>query len=204
MDPITIGLAFTAAQSAIGHIKQAIALGKDVNSIIGQVGHFFEAADQVHLASIKAKHGAMGKTDAQLGRQALEFAMRSNQLREDERALKDMIYWQLGKPQIWEEMIAERTRLMKEKREGEEAIAKAKQAHKEKMAKYFMITMYTIAFGLVVSAFIMLGVQFYSMAEQQKEFEAAQAKRAKIIREQQWAREQEQKKQIEAAAKNGA
>jgi hypothetical protein len=204
MDPITIGLAFTAAQSAIGHIKQAIALGKDVNSIIGQVGHFFEAADQVHLASIKAKHGAMGKTDAQLGRQALEFAMRSNQLREDERALKDMIYWQLGKPQIWEEMIAERTRLMKEKREGEEAIAKAKQAHKEKMAKYFMITMYTVGFGLVVSAFIMLGVQFYSMAEQQKEFEAAQAKRAKIIREQQWAREQEQKKQLDAAAKNGA
>jgi len=204
MDPITIGLAFTAAQSAIGHIKQAIALGKDVNSIIGQVGHFFEAADQVHLASIKAKHGAMSKTDAQLGRQALEFAMHSNQLREDERALKDMIYWQLGKPQIWEEMIAERTRLIKEKREGEEAIAKAKQAHKEKMAKYFMITMYTIAFGLVISAFIMLGVQFYSMAEQQKEFEAAQAKRAKIIREQQWAREQEQKKQIEAAAKNGA
>ena len=204
MDPITIGLAFTAAQSAIGHIKQAIALGKDVNSIIGQVGHFFEAADQVHLASIKAKHGAMGKTDAQLGRQALEFAMRSNQLREDERALKDMIYWQLGKPQIWEEMIAERTRLIKEKREGEEAIAKAKQAHKEKMAKYFMITMYTIAFGLVISAFIMLGVQFYSMAEQQKEFEAAQAKALKIRREQQWAREQEQKKQLEAAAKNGA
>jgi hypothetical protein len=204
MDPITIGLAFTAAQSAIGHIKQAIALGKDVNSIIGQVGHFFEAADQVHLASIKAKHGAMGKTDAQLGRQALEFAMRSNQLREDERALKDMIYWQLGKPQIWEEMIAERTRLIKEKREGEEAIAKAKQAHKEKMAQYFMITMYTIAFGLVMSAFIMLGVQFYSMAEQQKEFEAAQAKALKIRREQQYMREQEQKKQIETAAKNGA
>ena len=204
MDPITIGLAFTAAQSAIGHIKQAIALGKDVNSIIGQVGHFFEAADQVHLASIKAKHSAMGKTDAQLGRQALEFAMHSNQLREDERALKDMIYWQLGKPQIWQDMIAERTRLLKEKREGEEAIAKAKQAHKEKMAKYFMITMYTISFGLVISAFVMLGLQFYSMAEQQKEFEAAQAKALKIRREQQYMREQEQKKQIETAAKNGA
>jgi hypothetical protein len=204
MDPITIGLAFSAAQSAISGIKQAIAMGKDVNSIIGQVGHFFEAADQVHMASIKAKHSAMGKTDAQLGRQALEFAMHSNQLREDERALKDMIYWQLGKPQIWQDMIAERTRLLKEKREGEEAIAKAKQEHKEKMAKYMMITFYTIGFGLVVSALIALGVQFYSMAEQQKEFEAAQAKRAKIIREQQWAREQEQKKQLDAAAKNGA
>jgi hypothetical protein len=204
MDPITIGLAFTAAQSAISGIKQAIALGKDVNSIIGQVGHFFEAADQVHLASIQAKHSAMGKTDAQLGRQALEFAMHSNQLREDERALKDMIYWQLGKPQIWQDMIAERTRLIKEKREGEEAIAKAKQAHKEKMAQYFMMTMYTIAFGLVISAFIMIGIQFYSMAEQQKEFEAAQAKNLKIRREQQYMREQEQKKQLEIAAKNGA
>jgi len=204
MDPITISLAFSAAQSAISGIKQAIAMGKDVNSIIGQVGHFFEAADQVHMASIKAKHGAMGKTDAQLGRQALEFAMHSNKLREDERALKDMIYWQLGKPQIWQDMIAERTRLLKEKREGEEAIAKAKQEHKEKMAKYMMITMYTIGFGLVLSAFIMLGVQFYSMAEQQKEFEAAQAKALKIRREQQWLREQEQKKQLEAAVKNGA
>jgi len=204
MDPITISLAFSAAQSAISGIKQAIAMGKDVNSIIGQVGHFFEAADQVHMASIKAKHSAMGKTDAQLGRQALEFAMHSNQLREDERALKDMIYWQLGKPQIWQDMIAERTRLLKEKREGEEAIAKAKQEHKEKMAKYFMITMYTISFGLVISAFVMLGVQFYSMAEQQKEFEAAQAKALKIRREQQYMREQEQKKQIETAAKNGA
>ena len=199
MDPITIGLAFTAAQSAIGHIKQAIALGKDVNSIIGQVGHFFEAADQVHMASIKAKHGAMGQTDAQLGRQALEFAMRSNQLREDERVLKDMIYWQLGKPQIWQEMIAERTRLLKEKREGEEALAKAKQTHKEKMAQYGMLAMYTLAAGIVITAFIMLGIQFYSMAEEQKEFEAKQAKVLKIRLEQQYMREQEQKKQTNEA-----
>jgi len=203
MDPITIGLAFTAAQSAISGIKQAIAMGKDVNSIIGQVGHFFEAADQVHMASIKAKHGAMGQTDAQLGRQALEFAMRSNQLREDERALKDMIYWQLGKPEIWAEMVTERTRLLKEKREGEEAVAKAKQAHKEKMAQYGMLSMYLIGGGIVIASFGMIGVQIYSMAEEQKAFEAAQAKVLKIRREQQLAREQEQKKQLEAASKNG-
>ena len=199
MDPITIGLAFTAAQSAISGIKQAIAMGKDVNNIIGQVGHFFEAADQVHMASIQAKHGAMGQTDAQLGRQALEFAMRSNQLREDERALKDMIYWQLGKPEIWQEMIAERTRLLKEKRAGEEAMAKAKQAHKEKMASYVMLTMYILGGALVIFSFAMMGVQFYSMAQEQKAFEAAQAKTLRIRREQQLAREQEQKKQTDTA-----
>lgn len=203
MDPITIGLAFTAAQSAISGIKQAIAMGKDVNSIIGQVGHFFEAADQVHMASIKAKHGALDKSDAEIGRQALEFAMRSNQLREDERALKDMIYWQLGKPQIWEEMIAERTRLLREKREGEEAMAKAKQAHKEKMAKYMMITFYTVGFGIVFSAFVMLGVQFYSMAEEQKAYEAKVAARQKVLRQQQNEREQQLKKELAKAATSG-
>ena len=203
MDPITIGLAFTAAQSAISGIKQAIAMGKDVNNIIGQVGHFFEAADQVHMASIKAKHGALDKSDAEIGRQALEFAMRSNQLREDERALKDMIYWQLGKPQIWEEMIAERTRLLKEKREGEEVMAKAKQAHKENMAKYMMITFYTVGFGIVFSAFVMLGVQFYSMAEEQKAYEAKVAARQKVLRQQQNEREQKLKEELAKAATSG-
>jgi len=203
MDPITIGLAFTAAQSAISGIKQAIAMGKDINSIIGQVGHFFEAADQVHMASIKAKHGAMDKSDAQLGRQALEFAMHSNQLREDERALKDMIYWQLGKPQIWAEMIAERTRLLREKREGEEAMAKAKQAHKEKMAGYMMMSLYALAGGIAITAFIMLGVQFYSMAEEQKAYEAKVVARQKILRQQQIEREQQQIKELEKSARSG-
>jgi len=199
IDPITIGLAFTAAQSAISGIKQAIAMGKDVNSIIGQVGHFFRAADQVHTASIQAKHGAMDKSDAEIGRLALEFAMRSNQLREDERALKDMIYWQLGKPQIWEEMIAERTRLLKEKRDGEEAVAKAKQAHKEKMAQYGMLSMYLISGGIVIASFAMMGVQLYSMAEDKKEFEAAQARVLKIRREQEYMRQQEIRKQTDEA-----
>ena len=199
IDPISIGLAFSAAQSAISGIKQAIAMGKDVNSIIGQVGRFFESADQVHTASIKAKHGAMDKSDAQIGRMALEFAMRSNQLREDERALKDMIYWQLGKPQIWEEMIAERTRLLKEKRAGEEAVAKAKQAHKEKMAQYGMLSLYFIAGAIVIASFAMMGVQIYSMAEERKEFEAAQAKVLKIRREQEYMRQQEIKKQTDEA-----
>jgi hypothetical protein len=204
VDPITIGLAFTAAQSAISGIKQAIAMGKDVHNIIGQVGRFFEAADQVHIASIKAKHGALDKSDAELGRQALEFAMRSNQLREDERALKDMIYWQLGKPEIWQEMIVERTRLLKEKREGEEAVAKAKQAHKEKMAQYLMLSMYFIGGAIVIASFGMMGVQIYSMAQEQKEFEAKQAKVLKIRREQQFMREQEQKKQLEDYVKKGS
>ena len=199
MDPITIGLAFTAAQQAVGYIKQAIALGKDVNSIVGQMGKFFEAADTVHLASIKAKHSAMGKSDAQLGRQALEFAMHSNQLREDERALKDMIIWEMGKPQIWQEMVEERARLLREKREGEAAIAKAKQAHKEKMAEYGMLGIYFIEAGFIATVIVMLGLKFYSMAEEKREYEIKQLKYEQIRKRQQ----QQREAKAEDAARTG-
>jgi len=40
MDPITIGLAFLAAQAAVSHIKQAIALGKDVDHLVEQMSKF--------------------------------------------------------------------------------------------------------------------------------------------------------------------
>jgi glucokinase len=168
MDPITIGLAFTAAQSAVSHIKQAIALGKDINGLIGEFGKFFQSADTVHSASTKAKIAHIGKSDAELGRMALEYAMHSNKLREDERALKDMIYWQLGKPQIWEEMLKERNRLVKARQDEERAQAEAKQKHKEKMAEIFMTLMYCIAGSVILFAVAMGGVQVYSIMEEQR------------------------------------
>ena len=96
MDPITIGLAFTAAQSAVSHIKQAIALGKDVHSLAGQFNKFFESADAVHRQRSKEKFKAqrLGKTDAELGQMDLQTAMHSDALREYERQLKDMIVWE--------------------------------------------------------------------------------------------------------------
>lgn len=201
MDPITIGLAFAAAQSAVGHIKQAVALGKDIHSLVGQLGKFFESADTVHIASTKAKVASLSKSDAQLGRQALEFAIHSNKLREDERALKDMIYWELGKPQIWDDMIKERTRLIKEKHAAERAIEEAKHKHKQKMADLFMYGMIFIGGAVILFAIVMGGIGIYGTVQEKNEFEAKQAKRARIIQQQRYARELEEKAKIEKSAK---
>ena len=196
MDPITIGLAFTAAQSAVSHIKQAIALGKDIHGLVGQMGKFFEAADVVHSASTKAKMAHIGKTDAQLGRMALEFAMHSNKLREDEAALKNMIYWELGKPQIWEDMIKERNRLIKARQEEERAQEAAKQKHKEKMAELFMFGLYFIGGGIIVLAVIMGGISMYGIMEEQRIYQEKVLK-AQNIRIQR-ARAEEQRRKTEA------
>lgn len=195
MDPITIGLAFTAAQAAVGQIKQAIALGKDIHSLVGQFSKFFQSADTVHTASIKARISNIGKSDADLGRQALEFAMHSDKLREDERALKDMIYWQLGKPQIWEDMLKERNRLIKQKREAEREIEEAKQKHKEKMGQLFMLSLYFVGGAVILFAIAVGGVQIYGIMEEQRIYQEKVARNQAIRLERARAEQRRQKEE---------
>ena len=204
MDPITIGLAFSAAQSAVGYIKQAIALGKDVHSLTGQFSKFFESSDAIHRerAKIKAKASRLGKTDAELGHEALQIAMHSDALRTYERELKDMILWQLGKPEIWEQMVKERTRLFKERAEAERAEEERKLAHKKKMADMFIFAMYFIAGAVILFAVIMGGVAIYGAAEEKRIYEQKVADRAAVIRRQQREREAAEKKEIDNYTKN--
>jgi hypothetical protein len=204
VDPITIGLAFSAAQSAVSYIKQAVALGKDINSLAGQFSKFFESSDSIHRerTKLKAKANLLGKTDAELGHEALQLAMHSDALRQAERELKDMILWQLGKPQIWEQMIAERTRLFKARADAQRAEEERELAHKKKMADQFMYGMYFIAGSAIVFAIAMGGVGVYGAMEEKRIYEEKVAKRLQVIRQQQKERDAREKKEREDYAKN--
>jgi hypothetical protein len=204
VDPITIGLAFAAAQSAVSHIKQAIALGKDINSLVGQFSKFFESSDAIHRERIKqkAKGNLLGKTDAELGREALQIAMHSDALRQQERELKDMILWQLGKPEIWEQMIKERTRLFKARAEAQHEEEKRQLEHKKKMADQFIFAMYFLAGSVIVFAIAMGGIGLYGAMEEKRIYEQKVAQRNLVLRQQQKEREAREKKEREDYAKN--
>jgi hypothetical protein len=199
LDPISIGLAFTAAQAAVSHIKQAIALGKDINGLVGQFSKFFESADSIHRARIKDKIRGqhLGKTDAELGHMALQMAMHSDALREAERELKDMIIWQLGKPQIWEQMLKERLRLFKERAAAEKLAEEEALAHKKKMAKQAMFAMYFIGFAIFGFCAVMGGVQIYGITEEKRVYEEKVAQRNALIYRQAKAREALAKKELD-------
>ena len=205
MDPITIGLAFTAAQSAVGYIKQAIALGKDINSLAGQFSKFFESSDAIHRerTKIKVKGTLLGKTDAELGHEALQIAMHSDALRQAERELKDMIIWQLGKPQIWEQMIAERNRLFKARAEAERAEAERQIAHKKKMADQLMFAMYFVGFGIFLFAAVMVGVGVYGAMEEKRIYEQKVAARNLVLRQQAKEREKKEREEKDKAVAGG-
>jgi hypothetical protein len=205
MDPITIGLAFAAAQSAVGHIKQAVALGKDINSLVGQFSKFFESSDAIHRerSKVKAKASRLGKTDAELGHEALQIAMHSDALRQAERELKDMILWTLGKPEMWEHMIKERTRLFKERAEAEQAEAERELAHKKKMADMFIFALYFIAGSAIVFCMAMGGVAIYGAMEEKRIYEEKVAKRSLLIRQQQRERDEKERTERDKAIGGG-
>ena len=114
IDPVTIGIAFTAAQQSVAYIKKAIQLGKDVNSLYGQFARFFENSDTVHEASIKAKTSKNILTDGQIRALSIQIAMQSKALRDAEKDLKEMLIYS-GNKDVWDEMMRERVRLYKER-----------------------------------------------------------------------------------------
>ena len=204
MDPITIGLAFSAAQAAVSHIKQAIALGKDVNSLVGQFSKFFESSDAIHRArtKIQTKASRLGKTDAELGKEALEIAMHSDALRQAEKDLKNLIIWNLGKPEVWEHMTKERIRLFKER-----AIAEAEETNrqiqkKKDAADRVVFAMVFLCSSAVVFCMVFVGIGIYGAMEEQKIYEKKVADRNAVLRRQAREREAKEKLERENYAKN--
>lgn len=125
LDPVTLGIAFTAAQQSVNYIKKAIALGKDVNSLYGQFAKFFENSDTVHSANIKAQTSKNILTDGQIRSMSIQIAMQSKALRDAEKDLKEMLIYS-GNKDVWDEMMAERVRLYKERAKIEADLANAR------------------------------------------------------------------------------
>lgn len=157
IDPITLGIAFTAAQQSVGYIKKAIALGKDVNNLYGQFAKFFENSDTIHSANIKAQNSKNVLTDGQIRALSIQIAMQSKALRDAERDLKEMLVYS-GNGDVWDEMMAERVRMYKERAKLEADIKNAKiKAHADMIDRVLIgVSFMAIAIPVVLFTFAMI------------------------------------------------
>jgi hypothetical protein len=157
MDPITIGLAFTAAQHSVNYIKKAIQLGKDVNSLYGQFAKFFENSDTIHSANIKAQNSKNILTDGQIRALSIQIAMQSKALRDAEKELKELLIYS-GNKDVWDEMMAERVRMYKERAKLEADIKNARiQAQTDMIDRLLIGTSFmVIAVPVVLFSFAMI------------------------------------------------
>ena len=157
IDPITIGIAFTAAQQSVGYIKKAIALGKDVNSLYGQFAKFFENSDTIHGANIQAQNSKNILTDGQIRALSVQIAMQSKALRDAEKELKELLIWS-GNKDVWDEMMAERVRMYKERAKLQADIKNARiQAQSDMVDRLLIgISFMAIAIPVVMFTFAMI------------------------------------------------
>jgi len=157
IDPITLGIAFTAAQQSVGYIKKAIALGKDVNSLYGQFAKFFENSDKIHAASVEAQTSKKILTDGQIRALSVQIAMQSKALRDAEKELKEMLIWS-GNKDVWDEMMAERVRMYKERAKLEADIKNARiQAQTDMIDRLLIgVSFMAIAIPVVMFSFAMI------------------------------------------------
>ena len=157
IDPITLGIAFTAAQQSVGYIKKAIALGKDVNSLYGQFAKFFENSDKIHAASVEAQTSKKILTDGQIRALSVQIAMQSKALRDAEKELKEMLIWS-GNKDVWDEMMAERVRMYKERAKLQADIKNARiQAQADMIDRLLIGTSFmAIAVPVVLFTFAMV------------------------------------------------
>jgi hypothetical protein len=112
-----------------------------------------------------------------------------------------MIYWEIGKPQIWDDMIKERTRLIKEKRAAEQAMEEAKQKHKEKMAQMGMMALGFLGGSVIIFAFVMAGIGIYGASEERRVYEEKIAKIAAMRIQRHQAEERRKKEEALEASK---
>lgn len=141
IDPIT---AFVAAQGAIKGIKAAIAMGKDVQGIAGDLVKFFDFKDVV----VKASTNRKGDTAA-----AMEIVMKAHQLQQQEEEMKNMLVMS-GNGDLWVKMLEERLKIQKERKAAD--VERKNRADKFKQDAE-EVGMYIVGFlmvlGVVISGF---------------------------------------------------
>lgn len=147
IDPIT---AFAAAQAAVKGVKAAIALGKDIQAVSGDMMKFFEAKDVVQKAASKPK-SSFAKSDTA---QAFEIVMQAKMLNDAERELNNYMVMS-GNADLWQQLLIERNRIIQQ-RKVEEILAE-NHAKKRKEDLDELLT-WLIAGALV---FLLLGLLFW-------------------------------------------
>ena len=141
IDPVT---AFMAAQAALKGIKAAIAMGKDIQGVAGDMVKFFDLKDVVVKASTSRKSDTAA---------AMEIVMKAHQLQEQENELKNALVMS-GNGDLWVKMLDERMKMQKERKAAEVARKDKEEKFKQDAEE---IGMYIVGFlmilGVVISAF---------------------------------------------------
>jgi len=152
MDPATIALIFGAAKTAYNAVQQGIKVGKDLNTMCGDVAKLYGSVAKLTQASKSPpKPGLFSKMSAE--ELALDTVMKRKQAAEMAEKVKNdfvAIHGLSG----WEEVLKEVIRVRKQQRRLEEQKAREAQQMREDLTQLGMVVLaaLTIMAGLLILA----------------------------------------------------
>jgi len=165
MDPITVGAAFAIAKAAVAGVKEAIALGKEVQECYHDISAFFTAQGEIQAAVVQQEH------DKKLGKQkdataeALDAMFASRQLFKMEVELREaLIYGSGNESGLYEEMCQRRDAIIQDRRDAIEEEARLermrlREIERKKEQRIQNIQEWlAVVFGVSISSFIMYAV----------------------------------------------
>jgi hypothetical protein len=152
MDPATIALIFGAAKTAYSAVQQGIKIGKDINSMCGDVAKLYGSVAKLTQASKSPpKPKLFSKVTAE--EIALDIVVKRREAAEWAEKVKNdfvAIYGVRG----WEEVLKEVIRVRKQQRQLEEQKAREAQQMREDLTQLGLVVLaaLTIMAGLLALA----------------------------------------------------
>lgn len=176
MEPVTIGIAFAAAKAAVAGVKEAIALGHEIQDCYREIVTFFDSQTEIELAVIDQKKSKLeeSKIAAQSGKkpvkqrsataEALEATFASREMIRLEKELKEALIYGASESGLYDEMCQRRDAILLErKQEIEEAeraermrlaaIRRAKEKRLQDIQEWCAVVL-----GVSISSFIMWAI----------------------------------------------
>ena len=114
MDPLT---AFGLASTAFGAIKTAFEHGREIESMIGDIGRWSNAVYDFNAGHQKEKERL--NRFATVEEEALESFLYKQQIKEQENELRNMINMRFG-PQAWQEIVEIQKQIRLERKRAKE------------------------------------------------------------------------------------
>mgnify|MGYP000523575463 CR=1 FL=1 len=164
MDPITVGAAFAIAKAAVAGVKEAIALGKEVQECYHDISAFFTAQGEIQAAAIQQEHDQkLGKSvQRDATAEALDAMFASRQMYKMEVELREaLIYGSGSESGLYEEMCQRRDAIIQDRKnaienEARQIRLKAYAAKRKKEERIQNIQEWlAVVVGVSISSFIM-------------------------------------------------
>jgi len=164
---IEIAVAFGIAKAAVAGVKEAIALGHEIQDCYHDIAKFFDAQGEIEAAVIEQKIVKPKAAEKSSTSEALDAVFASRQMKRLEQELKEMLIYNSGNESgLYEEMCQRRSEIIQARKEALEdearaerlrlaAIARKKQERIDKIQNAL-----TIVVGTTISAAIIYAIYY--------------------------------------------